>query len=127
MQLLKELLLLLKLYLMLLNYGSLRVVFDALDQSKGLLLFHIIDHLQLLLRVPTSNLLECISQRVEIRGAGMIGRRNSRLDRGLGSFLIPLHRIHLIVRLATRVVTRRVRCSVCAGSQRATLEAGTLS
>jgi len=58
---------------MLLNNRSLRVIFDPLDQSKGLLLFHVIDHLQLLRRVHASDFLECIGQRVEIRGAGMIG------------------------------------------------------
>ena len=100
-QLLKELLLLLKLNLMLLNNRSLRVIFDPLDQSKGLLLFHVIDHLQLLLWVHASDFLECIGQRVEIRGAGMIGRGNPCLDRGLGSFLIPLDRVSLILRLAT--------------------------
>ena len=130
LQLLEELLLLLKLYLMLLNNRSLRILFDPLDQSKSLPLFHIIDHLQLLLRIPAANLLECIGQRVEIGGTAMISRRNSRLDRGLGSFLIPLDqvKVHLIMRLlATRMVARGVSCSVCTGRQRATLETGTLS
>jgi len=73
-QLLNELLLLLKLYLMLLNNGGLRVVFDALDESQGFLLFHFIDHLHLLLGVcTTAHLLERIGQGVEVRGAGMIG------------------------------------------------------
>jgi hypothetical protein len=86
---------------MLLDDRSLGVVFDALDQSKGLLLFHVIDHLQLLRRVHASDFLESIGQRVEIRGAGMIGRGNTCLDRSLGSFLIPLDRVRLILRLAT--------------------------
>ena len=86
---------------MLLNDRSLRVVFDPLDQGKGLFLFHVIDHLQLLRRVHTSDLFKCIGQRVEIRGAGMIGRGYPCLDRGLGSFLIPLDRVRLILRLAT--------------------------
>jgi len=86
---------------MLLDDRSLRIVFDPLDQGKGLLLLHVIDHLQLLRRVHASDLLESIGQRVEIRGAGMIGRGNPCLDRGLGSFLSPLDRVSLIVRLAT--------------------------
>ena len=107
-QLLKELLLLLKLYLMLLDDRCLWVVFDALDESQGLLLFHIIDHLHLLLGVSAAaHLLERIGQRVEVRGAGMIGRGSPTcLDCGLGSFLIPLDRVHLVVRLTGRVVTR---------------------
>ena len=107
-QLLKELLLLLKLYLMLLDDRCLWVVFDALDESQGLLLFQVIDHLHLLLGVSAAaHLLERIGQRVEVRGAGMIGRGSPTcLDCGLGSFLIPLDRVHLVVRLAGRVVTR---------------------
>lgn len=59
-QLLQELLLLLKLYLMLLDDRSLRIVFNPLDQGKGLLFLHVIDHLQLLRRVHASDLLESI-------------------------------------------------------------------
>jgi hypothetical protein len=125
-KLLKELLLLLKLNLMLLNNRGLRIVFDPLYQSESLLLFHFIDELQLLLRVVPANLLKSVSQRVEVCGASMISRRISCLNSGLGSFLVSLDRVSIMTR-RVGMMTWRISGSVGACCQRSTFEARSLS
>jgi len=55
MKLLQELLLLLKLDLVLLNNGGLRIVFNTFNKCQGLLLLKFIDHFEFLLRVSAPN------------------------------------------------------------------------
>ena len=120
---------LLKLNLMLLNNGGLRVILDPFDEGQSLLFFQFINHFKFLLRVCSAYFFKSISQRMKICSTGMIGWvYTPSFDCSLGSFLIPLDDLILIqLLLLILMMPGGVGCSVCTCCERARFETGTLS